>query len=305
MSTEQQILFATYYTPWTGPENRPKIESLTPDARFTAQIRQTHPHSKIVMMTDMETQIDADAADLEVFRCDIDRSKIGRNSYANYYQFKAQVDYLDQLIASGTDTNVIFLDSDILVLGSLCEIFERYTFDYGFTISDAVDMPVNMGIMFVKRGHLDKAREFLQNLMTDYPFHETFTAGQIAIGEYLGIQNVADRVHEIHDRALENDHCIVPVREKFEILFLPCLKYNFCNCGQSCCTDPDRSDWHPKTAEDFERVGLKVVHFVGHRKPHMKNVHQAFLESGLHGAYRAIADMPNELTAADRVCVKT
>lgn len=52
-------------------------------------------------------------------------------------------------------------------------------FDYGLTLSDATDMPINIGLQFVPRGRYDNAIAFLQNVLAVYPFNSTFTAGQV------------------------------------------------------------------------------------------------------------------------------
>jgi hypothetical protein len=48
----------------------------------------------------------------------IDRKKIGRNAWANYYQMVAQVAYLEKLETElGVDgvPNVVFMDTDMMV----------------------------------------------------------------------------------------------------------------------------------------------------------------------------------------------
>lgn len=52
-------------------------------------------------------------------------------------------------------------------------------FDYGFSLSDATDMPINIGIQFVPRGRYNSAIAFLQDVLAIYPFNSTFTAGQV------------------------------------------------------------------------------------------------------------------------------
>lgn len=52
-------------------------------------------------------------------------------------------------------------------------------FDYGVTLSDAVDMPINLGMQFVMRGRYPRAISFLQDVLGIYPFNETFIAGQV------------------------------------------------------------------------------------------------------------------------------
>ena len=52
-------------------------------------------------------------------------------------------------------------------------------FDYGVTLSDAVDMPVNLGMQFVPAGRYANAIAFLDDVIAVYPFNETFIAGQV------------------------------------------------------------------------------------------------------------------------------
>lgn len=97
---------------------------------------------------------------------------------------------------------VVFLDTDILVVGSIVErVFGRIggedkraaavpfgvpasipegaaSFDYCCTLSDSYDMPINFGIQFVAPGKTHRAAEFLKGVCSIYDFSATFTAGQ-------------------------------------------------------------------------------------------------------------------------------
>lgn len=61
-----------------------------PDISFISALRRSHPGCSIAVLTDQSTQIKL-PADVRLFRFPIDPSKLGRNSYANYYQYLAQV----------------------------------------------------------------------------------------------------------------------------------------------------------------------------------------------------------------------
>jgi hypothetical protein len=54
-------------------------------------------------------------------------------------------------------------------------------FDYGVTLSDAVDMPINLGMQFVPAGRYANAIAFLGDVIAVYPFNETFIAGQVGL----------------------------------------------------------------------------------------------------------------------------
>lgn len=106
---------------------------------------------------------------------------------------------------------MIFLDTDILVVGSIVErVFGRIgikdisssssaavvpfgvpplssssslgenesDFDYCCTLSDSHDMPINFGIQFVAPGKTQRAAEFLKGVCSIYDFKSSFTAGQ-------------------------------------------------------------------------------------------------------------------------------
>ncbi len=53
-------------------------------------------------------------------------------------------------------------------------------FDYAVTLSDAVDMPVNIGMQFVHHGRYPGAVAFLEDVLAVYPFNETFVSGQVS-----------------------------------------------------------------------------------------------------------------------------
>lgn len=67
-----------------------KDQLAKPDTRFISILRRSHPGCTVAVLTDQATQIDL-PADVRLFRFTIDRSKLGRNPYANYYQYLAQV----------------------------------------------------------------------------------------------------------------------------------------------------------------------------------------------------------------------
>ena len=61
-----------------------------PDTSFISALQKSHPGCNIALLTDQATQIELPEG-VRLFRYIIDRSKLGRNAYANYYQYLAQV----------------------------------------------------------------------------------------------------------------------------------------------------------------------------------------------------------------------
>ena len=58
---------------------------------------------------------------------------------------QAQTAFLLHLHHSGQASDVVFMDTDILVVDDLATAFCQ-EFDYALTLSDAVDMPINIGM---------------------------------------------------------------------------------------------------------------------------------------------------------------
>ena len=346
------IVFATFYcAPGVAPEDyQSRRPDLRFGAAIRAAPPGKKVH--VAVLTDAETVVlddgEADAAvsaaaagDVEVFRCPlIERARVGRNSYANWAQMMAQGAYLGHLeslfAGSGAAPHppVVFCDTDVLVVDDLSEVFESAEgaaattppltpppavlpsittpYDYGLTLSDSIDMPINFGVQFVPRGGAPRARAFLEQVCSPavYDFSRTFVAGQEAIAEFTGVMDKPE-VNVAVRRAAYGPagRCVVGCggggahlpSASFRVAFFPCLKYNYCRCGQSCCTDPGRVDGEagdhahaPASAAGFAAAGVKCFHAVGHRKPGFDVALAAFLKGGRAAAYAAIAALPDE-----------
>ena len=53
-------------------------------------LRRSNPGCNITLLTDQSTQFAGLPADVQVFRHPLDKARLGRNAWANYYQFRAQ-----------------------------------------------------------------------------------------------------------------------------------------------------------------------------------------------------------------------
>jgi hypothetical protein len=278
-----------------GAEGYDHHQLPAPSMNFAAALQKSHPHAHIILLTDLKTQL-AVPPGVEIFRvAGIDSKKLGRNAYANFYQFKAQVAFLEAMLKAGKgDMNVAFIDMDMLIVDSLAEVFCG-EFDYGLTISDAADMPINIGTQFVRGGHFRKAISFLGDVLSIYNFNETFVAGQIAISDTVNMREQPQTVMEALQNAVRyNQHC-KHVLGKYDVCFFPCMKYNYCHLQQSCCTDPTdarRLPFSMDSGADLAASGVKVLHFVGHRKAALDLVHNQFMQSGKQGALDAFAALP-------------
>lgn len=125
-AADADVVFATFFcSPGIDPND---YHSLRPDMRFARVLRQSHAHLKVhvAVLTDSATKLaglgsekeeegeekkegggekekgggangSAESSSVEIFRCArIERSRMGRNSYCNYAQMIAQIDYLER-----------------------------------------------------------------------------------------------------------------------------------------------------------------------------------------------------------------
>lgn len=85
------LIFAT----WLGAGKG--VPSIKVDRSWLGSIKLAHPHAQLVVMTGEEDVItESDGVDM-IFRITYDKSKMGRNSWANFYQFVAQIAFLSKL----------------------------------------------------------------------------------------------------------------------------------------------------------------------------------------------------------------
>ena len=105
---DADVVFATFFvSPGVNPDD---YHSLRPDLRFARVLRQSHAHLKVhvAVLTDAATRLwteeekeeesaKSESASVEVFRCArIERERMGRNSYCNFAQMIAQIDFLER-----------------------------------------------------------------------------------------------------------------------------------------------------------------------------------------------------------------
>ena len=121
--SDADVVFATFFvSPGVDPND---YHSLRPDMRFARVLRQSHAHLRVhvAVLTDSATKLgglgsekeegkegegggtafgaanssESESSSVEIFRCArIERSRMGRNSYCNYAQMIAQIDYLER-----------------------------------------------------------------------------------------------------------------------------------------------------------------------------------------------------------------
>ena len=165
---------------------------------------------------------------------------------------RAMGEVVDDLIA---DHNLAFLDSDVLVNGSLDSLFLE-DFDIGLTIRDHERHPVNGGVIVAQERRPAAVRRFFARLHDIYRQHHSEASSwfgdQEALFDLLGRQNSST----LRSRMLHVEGC--------RIRLLPCDRYNFSPTASPAAI---RTPLHDRL----------ILHFKGQRKPLMERFWLAHL----------------------------
>ncbi|KAK9805224.1 hypothetical protein WJX72_007095 [[Myrmecia] bisecta] len=292
----QDMLFVVWYA--VGDEGASlgifrEHQFQTPDMSFARALQKSHPGAGFVMMTDQDTQFDFGDLQVDVFRQTVNKTLFGRNVWANFYQFHAQLGLLRQLQAEGAQKHIVFLDMDVLVLDSFAEVFCR-SFDYGLTMVDSIDQPFNMGVQFVHKDHFPQAMQFIEDVLGKYWFddHYLFTEGQIALARHMN--STMDLLHEskmaIHERVMQHNDDCRRLNDRYTVCFFPCLRYNY---WDKCLEHHHPQPLNPWDPQDFSHKGVKALHFLSYRKGAMPDILEAFLKFGREEAYAVFSAIPH------------
>lgn len=145
------------------------------------------PKSRLMIVTDEESHFDIDAIhrDLEIMRFTIDEEKfkynIGSEKGKNHLSLMPkrvafESFLLERLHKEGNQTNVVFVDTDLLFLRSVADIFTSDDFDVAMTFRKPIpgrphtkflqrQEPVNLGIKFANGVGLAAAFAFWQQAL--------------------------------------------------------------------------------------------------------------------------------------------
>lgn len=199
-----------------------------------------HPDCKKVILTDKSTDLSQVASDIVIYRVDIDSEKVmlGR--------LIAQLNYAR---SEDERSDIVFLDSDMLINGSLGSLFSEQ-FQVALTYRSHNEMPINGGVIFVSKHQKQRAVEFLEFVLTiyqeKYAAHSTWWGDQYALMDAIST--------DLHSQLLSDDQSMRWVEtDRFKTLLVPCRVYNF------------------SPSYEFDSIASRlaepaIIHFKGHRK---------------------------------------
>ncbi len=201
-----------------------------------------HQNCQRVVLTDFQTNLGYLDKSIQAHRIKIDPNGVP----LMFSRLVAQIDYIK---SNNFSSDMVFLDSDILINANLESIFEK-EFDIALTIRDLDIMPVNWGVMLVSQNAGQHVIKFFEKILTifkeKYFTGDVFWRDQYALMDAIGRDSFFNRSSDII--------CIDGVK----ILLIPCNTYNF---------SPDNHlSKSTFSSIAFELKQKQIIHFKGERK---------------------------------------
>lgn len=204
-------------------------------------IVQSNSNVKFSIITNEQTKLDG--VTLPFSRIDGEV----RSSSLMLDRARAQLKAVKQI---ARDEVMIFLDSDILVLGDLRHLL-KHDFDIGLTVRHSQTMPINGGIIIANSKYPAVVKSFFQEYVRlysqDYGGERKWYGDQLALRKLLEFHNLS-QIDEVRNLTTRFGN----------VLFLPCEVYNY--------SPRDEADALATSAD------RRLVHFKGARKTFMKSV---------------------------------
>jgi len=206
-----------------------------------------HPKCKRAVLSDEQSGFGYLDSSIQVFRNPLEPS-----APMMFNRLASQINFVKQ---HGASTNLVTLDSDILVNGDVEDLFKE-DFDIGLTYRLRDDMPINWGVMFISCRNPEKVVAFLEKILAvyraDYFDSEDFWCDQYALMDVIDRERFANR---------ESDWLEI---EDIKIKLLPCDTYNH---------SPENE------AQEFTKplTDRKIIHFKGNRKRFVEDYWNAYL----------------------------
>jgi predicted nuclease with TOPRIM domain len=201
-----------------------------------------HPQCHKIILSDLNTNLSYLPSDLEVNRYDLDVNQI------MYSRLLAQCKFLQNY---DFQTDIILLDSDIIISSNLEDIFVDRDFDIGLTFRDDPEMPINGGVIYISKNNKESVLSFFQKLL------EIYQEKHHSKAQWWGDQHaLVDLVCD--DRSISFDSSHYLNVNGVKIALFDCDIYNF---------SPD----YNSDLEVYEKQNKKIIHFKGPRKKFMKD----------------------------------
>ncbi|CAL6288569.1 unnamed protein product [Bathycoccus prasinos] len=266
------LIVASFYATKPGGFDRKKGERCNgchePPMFITMEsARMTNgPGTCVALITDEETEIDMskpgmDKVQLHRFEGILDRSKIGTGALM-LERMKLYNAFIKRARDNDWNADLLMVDTDIVFVGDVSDLFQTRNFDYGVTIRDNKAYPVQGGVQFVPKGKYVGAAKFSDHTLDLWKSdleksgrEAGFTGDQAAYQRGLNVP--ASKVQSL---AKGNKVIDLPVvcgssgAEVVTVRMIPGDQYNFVPSGNG---------------QGLKKKDIRILHYKGGKKEGM------------------------------------
>ncbi|MBT90059.1 MAG: hypothetical protein CL921_00685 [Deltaproteobacteria bacterium] len=201
-----------------------------------SSVKRLYPNAQLFVLTDQKSK-HLNAKNTQIIQYELD------NRFPIFSRNKAWYEFLKE-----TEIPTIFLDSDILIQSNFDKLMQM-DFDIAFTFRNWEKWPINLGIIYVKNNHENKAEKFFKD------WYQQFKVMKEEQKVWGGDQDLIHIKFKDLDFSVKNNFDFV--FDQYKIKFLKCNEYNY----SSEINEP---------MYDYP-INAKVLHFKGARKKYMLN----------------------------------
>ena len=283
---ECDIIFASFFATKPGGFNRKKGERCNgcheaPMFITFDSARLTNQGACTAVITDTDTEVDTSKPGMDKVMIHrfkgMDRTKIGTGGLM-VERMKVYNAFVKRARDQGWRANLIMVDTDIVILGSVQELFDDTPdFDYGLSVRASAPYPVQGGVQYVRGGKYDGAAKF-----SDYVLRKWLEGLSGKEGGFTGDQRA-------YQEAVAPIKSIVAVAQKGKTHVMKVTPSG----GESTGTElkvklvpGDRFNFVPGgTGAGLKKADIRILHYKGGRKEGMFVPYNALKKGGIKSVY--------------------
>ena len=283
------LIVASFYATKPGGFDRKKGERCNgchePPMFITMEsARMTNgPGTCAALITDEETEIDMskpgmDKVQLHRFAGILDRSKIGTGALM-LERMKLYNAFIKRARDNDWNADLLMVDTDIVFVGDVTDLFQTRNFDYGVTIRDNKAYPVQGGVQFVPKGKYVGAAKFSDHTLDLWKSdlaksgkEAGFTGDQAAYQRGLNVP--AAKVQSLARGKKVIDLPVVCGSSGAEVVtvrMIPGDQYNFVPSGNG---------------QGLKKKDIRILHYKGGKKEGMYVPYNAMKKSGVKDVFK-------------------
>ena len=280
------IIFASFFATKPVGFNRKKGERCNgcheaPMFITFDSARLSNPGACTAVITDTDTEVDTSKPGMDKVMIHrfkgLDRTKIGTGGLM-VERMKIYNAFIKRARDQGWRANLIMVDTDIVILGKVEELFDQVPdFDYGLSVRASAPYPVQGGVQYVRAGKYEGAAKF-----SDYVLRKWLETLDGKEGGFTGDQRA-------YQEAVASINAIVSVAKKGKTHVMKVTPPGDDSTGVELkvkLVPGDRFNFVPSgTGAGLKKADIRILHYKGGRKEGMFVPYNAMKKGGIKAVH--------------------